>query len=92
MQTLFNIHPDQSPERLEQTQLLILALLNFDHSVHVVFHAGSEQAIKDNTELNKQWQALPLYGTHDFWFRGGPHQNLSEQKYRILRQQADFIA
>lgn len=92
MLCLFNIRPDQSPERLEQSHLLILALLNFDHTVHVVFHDGSEQFIKDNEDLNKKWQALPLYGAHDFWFINGPHNNLTEHKYRKLNQQADFIS
>jgi len=92
MRTLFNIQPGQSPERLNQTHLLILALLNFDHTVHVVFHHGSEQFIKDDIELSKKWQALPLYGAHDFLFFNSPNDNLSEIKYHKLCQQADFIS
>ncbi|KAA3641527.1 MAG: hypothetical protein DWP95_06575 [Proteobacteria bacterium] len=92
MHTLFNIYPDQSRQRLEQTHLLILALLNFDHTVHIVFHKGSEQFIKENADLSKKWQALPLYGAHDFWFFNGQHDNLNDQQYRRIKQRADFIS
>ena len=80
MRILFNIQPGQSQLRLTQTHLLILALLNFDHTVHIVFHDGGEQIIRNDEELNKKWQALPLYGAHDFLFLDGPFKNTSEKK------------
>jgi hypothetical protein len=92
MRVLFNIYPEQSQQRLEQTHLLILALLNFDHTIHIVFHGGSEHIIQNNSSLNKKWQALPLYGAHDFLFLNGPLENLNRQKYHRLCQQAEFIA
>jgi|GEM_PF-2037379 len=92
MRILFNIYPEQSRQRLAQTHLLILAFLNFDHSVHIVFHEGSEQLIQDDLNIKKEWQALPLYGAHEFLFFDGPDKNISEDKYRHLIQQADFIS
>lgn len=92
MHTLFNIYPDHSRQRLTQTHLLILALLNFDHNIHIVFHDGSEQLIEADDELNKQWQALPLYGARDFLFLNSPLENMTQQDYHRLSQQADFIS
>lgn len=92
MRLLFNIHPKQSQQRMEQTHLLILALLNFDHTIHIVFHGGSEQIIKDNTVFNKKWNALTLYGAQDFLFLNGPLENINQQEYHHLCHQADFIA
>lgn len=92
MRALINIFPGQSPKRLQQTHLLILALLNFDHTVHIVFHDGSERTIQHDTELNKKWQALPLYGARDFLFLSGQYTNLSTEQFHRIKQRADFIS
>lgn len=92
MRTLFNITPDQDIQRLQQTHLLILALLNFDHTVDIVFHNNSDLLIEDHQNLYQQWQALPLYGARDFKFLNSRQDNISQQHFHKLIQQADFVS
>ncbi|MCX7554957.1 hypothetical protein OS175_13855 [Marinicella sp. S1101] len=67
MQSLFIINEKMNTTQVEQSYLLILAMLNFEHSVDVVFSgAGCENLINSNAQL-KKWTALKLYGVNDFY-------------------------
>lgn len=92
MRSLFHIYPDFSHARLEQSYLLILACLNFDHRVDIVLHPGSEHRLQQNVQLLKKWQALPLYGAEDFIRLSELNCTDARQKLIRLTLKADFIA
>lgn len=92
MQAVFHIHPQQSEHSLEQSYLLMLALLNFEHKVFIIFHQNSLTEILKNTEQAKKWQALDLYGAQAFLHYGGDNDNIDAHGMHQLMQQADFIA
>ncbi len=92
MRAIFHIYPQQSQQCLQQTYLLLLALLNFDHKVFIVFHQNSLTEISKNTEQAKKWQALNLYGAQAFIYYDGDNDNIDAYGLQQLMRQADFIA
>lgn len=92
MQTVFHIYPQQSDQCLEQSYLLMLALLNFEHKVFIVFHQNSFAEISKHAEQLKKWQALHLYGARAFLHYNGDNDNIGTHELQQLTQQADFVA
>jgi len=56
-----------SKQQFEHSYLLCLALLNFEHQVNVVFVDQAFKSIMAETEIQKQWLALKLFGVEAFY-------------------------
>ena len=92
MRCLFHIFADSSQDRLEQSHLLILACLNFDYRVDIVFHDHSERVLSRQPQLYKKWQALQLYGAQEFIQLSELSCSEADNLLTQLTDQADFIA
>ncbi len=62
MKCLYIVTEHMSAEQTNNSYLMCLAMLNFDHQVEVVFTAGAFAQIQQDEQLCKQWLALKLYG------------------------------
>jgi hypothetical protein len=91
MTCVFLIHQNMSAELMERQYLLMIAMLNFDFQVHLVFTTGASAY----WEHHKQWQqkltALELYGIQQVHHLS---EHTSEQagQLQALLNQADFIS
>lgn len=99
MKTLFIINENISQSQLEQTYLLILAMLNFDHDVDLVFINDAFNRIKRDEALKKQWLALKIYGADNFFNlthngnKPGPGLiTISQADFEKLKNQADILS
>lgn len=99
MQTLFIINSQMNSSQVEQSYLLILAMLNFEHSVDVVFSgAGCDNLIHSEVNL-KKWAALKLYGVDNFYhltrdsaITGLATVALSKTDFESIKNRAAFLS
>lgn len=91
MTCVFLIHQDMSAELMERQYLLMIAMLNFDFKVHLVFTTGA----RSFWDHHKQWQqkltALQLYGIQGIHHYCAQSAQQSSQLQQLL-DQADFIS
>ncbi|MGJ8662658.1 MAG: hypothetical protein ACSHWU_03360 [Marinicella sp.] len=103
MKALFYLPETFSDQQTENAYLLCLAMLNFEHQVHVVFTAKSWQTINANDLLRKQWLALKLYGAKGFYqLSSSQHSepsrshealtHLTESAFDELKNAMDFLS
>lgn len=96
MKCLFMIHQSMKSERLEQQYLLMLAMLNFDFEVHLVFTEGAAEFWRHHQHWRKKLTALELYGiasVRELVTSGGDPGNLCQPGwYQGLADSADFIS
>ncbi len=99
MRTLFIINQHMNEAQIEQSYLLILAMLNFDHHVNVVFTGQSYRRLITDDAAKKKWSALKIYGVDDF-FELTEHQSscienikhINHSAFARLKSQADFLS
>ena len=84
MKAMFIVHEHMSKRQQENAYLLCLAMLNFEHEVHLVFTELSWQKIHTDNTKKKQWLALKLYGTRGMYQIEGSLDSLSGNADQIL--------
>ena len=99
MKAVFVINESMSHEQLEQSYLLILALLNFDHHVDLVFVGDAFNQLIQGEQTTKKWRALKLYGVHAFYQFCDDKENhpdelvpLNANEFATLKTQAQFLS
>ncbi len=99
MKSLFIINEKISNSQLEQSYLLILAMLNFEHHVKLVFINNAYTRIDNDPALKQQWLALKLYGIEKFYCLNSTqvssHQELipiTDMEFEQLKNQADLVS
>jgi hypothetical protein len=100
MKCLFLINENLSSTQIEQQYLLMIAMLNFDFSVSVVFTNDTIHAWHENKVHCKHLAALHMYGVDTFYLlnSSNPAPNLlSTTSIDIdtlikFKAEADFIS
>lgn len=78
MKVAMIISEQQSTQQLQESYLLCLALLNFEHQLNVVFIGQAVALLDQDAALKKSWLALKLYGAEAFYQLNKDSQNKSE--------------
>jgi len=99
MKCLFIITPHQDIEHAENLYLLIIAMLNFDFPVTLVFDATSFKQWQTSEQLNQYLVALHMYGIKQFHILSSHRTNTTENKtayidhatFEQMKSAADFI-
>lgn len=100
MQNLFIIQEHMSQAQLEQSYLLILAMLNFEHNVDIIFTGEAyNQLCTDETHF-KKWSALTMYGVDNLFqlvkdnhaLKHNELTAIDQAAFETLKKQADLLS
>ncbi len=100
MQCLFIITNELSLEQIERQYLLMIAMLNFDFQVNVVFIGNTHANWQNDDKLNKHLKALSMYGAQCHQLHNKPGKcthyespsPLSSNGFTALKNSADLIS
>ncbi len=79
MHCVFVIQAHLSNQQIEQQYLLMIAMLNFDFKVQVIFDEESWHHWQTHKPLHQKYQALTLYGAEALLLHNSPKSLDSEE-------------
>ena len=92
MNCVFIIHDQMSIETMERQYLLMIAMLNFDFTVDLLFASGAQAYWEHHQHWQKKLSALQLYGIHSIRHLPEAEGQSPPDWYQNLLTQADFIS
>ncbi|TDR22781.1 hypothetical protein [Marinicella litoralis] len=98
MKCLFVINEQLSDQQIERQYLLMIAMLNFDFEVNLVFMDGAHEMWLNHESHTKHLNALTMYGAkcHSFTtsFNSSEHKHdlLNQAAFNALKNDMDFIS
>lgn len=99
MKSLFIINENMKESQLDQSYLLILAMLNFDHQVDLVFSNNAFDLVNHCNDSIQKWRALKLYGVEKFYCLNCSKQKLNDELTALIpsdfyqmKAQADWVS
>jgi hypothetical protein len=92
MKCVFIIHDQMSSETMERQYLLMIAMLNFDFTVDVLFASGAQDYWQHHQHWQQKLTALELYGVHAIRHLPDGAGQSPPDWYVNLLAEADFIS
>ena len=92
MKCVFIIHQQMSTETLERQYLLMIAMLNFDFEVHLLFTSGAGSYWRHHPQWQKKLKALDMYGISSIKQLPDTESTQHPLWYSTLLAEADFIS
>ncbi len=100
MRCLFVLTDQMNQAQLDNSYLLCIAMLNFEHEVDVIFLDRAFTQISQHVEQKKKWLALKLYGVNTMYQFNATEAigtdnhltTISQAELSALKAAADYIS